>query len=579
MEKLTELIKSLGMAKLAAFAGVMISVLGFLFYFANWASVPTMTLLYNHLETTEAARVYDKLKTSGILVELRGDGTQIFVPEEKVAELRMQMALDGTVYGGSIGYELFDRTDVLGSSTAMLNINHLRALEGELSKSIKSISEVQSARVHLVIPKKELFSKDKTPPSASVVLKMKGAQRLTSNQIQAVQALISSAVPNLTNDRISIIDDKGTLLARGKDNTATADGLVNQLAIREEYEEKLARQVEVLVEKSVGVDRVRAEVAVEMDFDRVTTQAVEYNPDGQVARSINTAEEGLKSNASTANNDSVSIQNALPNQQQGQSNNSDQQQSNKTEENTSYEISNKTTTTVKETGVIKRLSVAVLVDGTYQADANGKATYTARPAEEITQLTELVQTAVGYKADRGDTIKVINLKFAPAEEVKPVEITLLQGILNSLDYRKIIEISIVGLFALIVLFTFIRPTMKKLMNITPPKMVETRSRDYTRMPSHVQDTVVLSNGQSSSPAYSSSQRGAPGSNDNGSSSLSETIQKIMHESDDEEGDLNFEKVEGLVKSSSVKKMSSLIKSHPDETIALLRSWLYEESST
>lgn len=569
MEKLIDIFKGLGSSKIAMLAGFGFATLSFLLYFANMTNTPTMGLLYDHLEPLEAARIVDKLQKTGVMVETKGDGTQILVPDDKIPEIRMKLALDGTITSGSMGYELFDRSDVLGTSTAVLNINHVRALEGELSKSIKTIGEVQSARVHLVLPKKELFSKEKTPPSASVILKMKGSQRLSSNQIQAVQALISSAVANLTNDRISIVDDKGTLLARGKDNASNADGFASQIAAREEFEEKISRQVEMLLERSLGADKVRVEVSAELDFDRVTMQSVEFNPDGQVARNVNTAEEGNKIDESTNNGDAASIQNAIPNQQtQTNQGNKSNSANNKSEENTSYEISNKTTTTVKEAGAIKRLSVAVLVDGIYQLDQNGNRVYAPRTPEELKQLTELVQTAVGYREDRGDTVKVVNLKFAVPEIEKLPEISIVQSILNVLDLKRVIEILLVGIFALIIILNFFRPMIKKLLQLEPVRIYDAKGREiiqgnngeyYATMP-----VVSGANADTTSPQYT------------GSSVANPTVQKIIDEIEETDADLNLEHIEGLVKSSSVKRMSTLIKSHPDETIALIRSWLYEE---
>ncbi|MBP9752663.1 MAG: flagellar M-ring protein FliF [Proteobacteria bacterium] len=620
MENLLNTVRNLGPFKTLGFIAIILSVLGFVSYFINMANTPEMGLLYNNIDEIEGAKVVEKLKSTGTPYEIKANGNQILAPVNMIAELRMQLALDGIIMSGGIGYELFDRSDVLGTSSAMLDINQIRALEGELARSIKGINEVQAARVHLVIAKRELFSKEKSQASASVVLKMKNNQRLSSDQIQAIQALVSSSVPNMTSDRISIIDDKGTLLARSKDSTG-GDSFAQQVNIREEYEEKTARQIEQLLERTLGPERIRAEVSVEMDFDKITSQAVEFNPEGQVARSVNTSEEGIKSDESNGGGDAVNVQkDANNNQQQGAASTS-KNTTNKTEEVTSYEISNKTITTVKETGTIKRISVAVLVDGNYKVDGSGNKTYEARSDEEIKQLTELVQTAVGFKSERGDSIKVINLKFATPEEIKMQEVDWMTKTLHSIDVKRLIELLIVGIFSLIILFTFLKPAVFSLLKIVAPTMVKASSDK--EIPHHSENQYMPPQGYSGyGPAYGGQPYGgyqqgpfmpqqmqqpqyipqqvvsmaqpqqliiqggggAPQiihteSSVNDTVSLSNVLKKksgLSQKLDDFEKDVDLEQVDGRVKSSSITRISNLVRKNPDETVSLLRAWLYEE---
>lgn len=590
-------------------------VIGFMSYFINMANAPTMGLLYNNIDQIEGAKIIEKLKSSNIPYEIKGDGSLIMAPQDQVAELRMQFALDGIIMNGGMGYELFDRPDVLGTSSSMLDINYIRALEGELSKSIKSINQVQSARVHLVIPKRELFSKEKVSPSASVVLKMKTNQRLSDNQVQSIQSLVSSSVPHLTNDRISIIDDRGTLLARAIDSGNGTESFITQISIREEYEEKMARQLELLLEKTLGPERVRIEVSAEMDFDRITTQAVDFNPDGQVARTINTSEEGSKTDE-TNTTDSLTTQNTEQKNQNSTTGLQNKNASNKTEEITNFEISNKTTTTIKETGIVKRLSVAVLVDGNYKTDDSGKQTYEPRNAEELKQLTELVQTAIGYKAERNDSVKVINMKFSVPEEVKAQELTTLVKFMNSLDFRRIIEFFIIGIFSLIIIFTFLKPTMYSLLKVVVPEIGAKKEKrqhidyhsphmpppppaygpnygqpqQYAYMPPaqqqplyqnipQPQQVIIQQSAQPQTPQIIYAD-GSGGTQDVFTSSTNIKKKSLAQKLDEaEEADTDLEKVDGRVKSSSITRISNLVKRNPDETVALLRSWLYEEGDS
>lgn len=521
MNNFIDVFKNLGMAKSATILGIFGAVVGFVFYFTFTASAPSMGVLYSGLDPSEAGKIVERLRSTGVPLEAQAD--TLLVPVDQIAELRMQLAADGI--GGSMGYEIFDKADLLGTSSALLDINHVRAIEGEIAKSIRTISNVQGARVHLVVPKKELFSKDVTPPSASIILKMKGAQRLTANQIQAVQALVASAVPNLTNDKISIIDDKGTLLSRGKESTG--DVFSNQSTLKAENEEKLGRQIELLLEKTLGPNRVRAEVSTEMDFDRVTMQAVDYNPEGQVVKSLTTSEEGSNSNES--NPEATTVQNAIPNQE-GKDKGGSKTDTKKTEENTAYEISNKTTTTVKEAGSIKRLSVAVLVDGSYAKSEKGDSTYTPRTDEELKKLTELVKTAVGFKEDRGDSVKVINMKFSTPDDILSDEPNFMQSVLKSLNIRKLIELSIAGLFSIIVLFGFIKPMLTRLMNVRPMESVTPTG-----------ELIYADSAESFKRGEEQNELEAP-------------------------------------EQTPIQKAANLAQSSPDKTANILKSWLYEEGA-
>ena len=567
MEQFINTIRELDRNKLIALSGVLLAVSVFFFYLLSFSNKPDMGLLYSNLEQEEAARVVDKLKTAGVPFEIQANGTQLLAPSEKIPELRMDFVLNGVVSSGSLGYEIFDRSDVLGTSSAMLNINHVRALEGELSKSIKTVGDVQSARVHLVIPKRELFSKDKQQPSASVVLRMKSGQRLSSNQIQAVQSLITTAISNMTADRISIIDDKGTLLAKGRDAGGITDTSSSHLSMREEYEEKIARQIEMLLERTVGVDKVRVEVSADMDFDRTTTQSINYDPDGQVARTVNTTEEGVNSNEVSGAADAVSIQNAIPNEENqnaggGSGVSESKNASNKLEEVTSFEISNKTTTVVHEAGNVKRLSVAVLIDGVYKKDDNGKVVYEERSQDEITQLTDLVQTAVGFKSDRGDTVRVINMKFQSPEDRDQIQdIPFWQSWLFSLDFKRLIELTIVGIFGLILIFSFLKPSIKKIMNSAPATAFAASTPSPASAVMNERSEQIT---QKKSPEKTTEQN------------LMKNPFADMDDNIDDDTSIMLDQVEGGIRKSTINRISKFVEKNPQETVALLRSWLYED---
>lgn len=456
MDDLKVFLQNLGVGKLVALLGSALLSLAFLGYLIMQTTKPDLSLLFSHLDPAEAGRIIDRLESMGIPVELRGDGSQIYVPHDRVARIRMDLAQAGMPGSGSLGYELLDKTDLLGTSSAVLDINYVRALEGEISKSIRSIQGVSAARVHLVLPKKEIFSKDRTQPSASIVLKMNRG-RLTQGQVQGIQHLVAAAVPGLSVEKITIVDDKGSLLAR-QNEEGVFDASNNQ-EMRASYEQKLSHAIEGFLEKTLGPGKARVEVNAEMDFDRVTLNSEEFNPDGQVVRSTSTTGENASSNEQGGEG-SISVQNALPENDQGKgaSDTRSSNKNNRNEENTIYEISKTLKTQIKETGGVKKLSVAVLVDGTYGQD--GK--YQARPKPDMDQMTTLVKTAMGFNAERGDVVEVINMPFAPSE-APPSPLGFIDTILSQISLAHLVDIAIPSLIGLLALLLFVRPFIMRLL--------------------------------------------------------------------------------------------------------------------
>ncbi len=210
---------------------VALGILGFFYYAANRLTAVQMGLLFADLDQLTAGKIVTQIESRAIPYELRAGGTQIYVPSDQVFRLRLTIAQEGGLQGQAVGYEIFDRPDAFGATNFVQNINQLRALEGELSRTIGSLAPVQTARVHLVLPRRELFSRERQDPSGSVVLKLRGATALTAGEVSAIQYLVSSAVPNMRPAKVSVIDDKGTLLARGagENDTQYAANAVDEM--------------------------------------------------------------------------------------------------------------------------------------------------------------------------------------------------------------------------------------------------------------------------------------------------------------------------------------------------------------
>ncbi|MBI1261041.1 MAG: flagellar M-ring protein FliF [Rhizobiales bacterium] len=545
----SNLIKSLGVVRLATLGVVGALLLGFFAYLGMQINTENKALLFSDVNAEDAAKMVGALDAMKVTYELKGDGTMIYVPQSQVLKLRMTLAEKGLPAGGTVGYEIFDNSDALGTTSFLQNINHLRALEGELARTIRSIDGISAARVHLVLPERELFSRDKRDPTASIVLKVSRAN-LTSQQVKAIQYLVSSAVEGLTPAHVSIVDERGTLLASGMGDDANTMLSATIDERRLAYESRLRTHVEDIISRVVGVDKARVEVTAQMDTTRVTQTSDLYDPNGQVVRSTQTMEDSSTNSDGKANN-AVTIGNALPNANQGNgdSGNVSQQASNRNEETVNYEISRTTKTEVQEAGRVKRLSVAVLVDGNYTTDAQGNSVYAPRSAEELKKLEALVRSAMGYDESRGDQVEVVNLQFAAPKVMAdmPAEMPGFMG-LTKADYIRIGEMAVLAILALVAMLFVLRPMFTRLAT-------SARTGGTLALPGN-----------------------APRDRDDETASLessSNNMNALPSPDDSDESLIDIAQVSGKVKQSSMRKIGELVASHPDESISILRSWLHE----
>ena len=281
MQGFFDFVKSLGAARMAAMAAVTLALIGFFSFLMIQMTAPQMVPLFTDLSVEDSASIIKDLERQAITYQLKNDGAIIMVPKDKVARLRMKLAESGLPKGGGVGYEIFDKSDALGATTFVQNINHLRALEGELARTIRSIERVQAARVHLVLPERPLFSREKVEPSGSIVLKVRGA--LEPQQVRAIRHLVATAVNGLKPERVSVIDETGKLLADGAtpgDPLSGASSDERKLA----YENRLRTEVEAIVSSVVGSGRARVQINADFDVNRITQTSDKFDPDGQIGR-------------------------------------------------------------------------------------------------------------------------------------------------------------------------------------------------------------------------------------------------------------------------------------------------------
>jgi len=460
VESLTQLINRIGLPRIAAMALVAVLMLGFFGFLIMRAQTPNLAPLYSGLSLEDSSAIVTELQTLNIPYELRGEGDTILVPRDQITTMRMTLAGEGLPTRGQVGYEIFDQQSTLGATSFVQNINNVRALEGELARTIGSLNRINGARVHLVLPERELFRRERQDPSASIVLTTRG--ELSTGEIRAIQHLVASAIEGLTPSRVSIVDEQGTLLASG-----TGEDVAGVMTAQNDertlgFENRMRTRVEDMLANVVGAGRARVEVAAELDFNRSTTTQELFDPESQVVRSTQTRE---SENLSGGNNGQVTVANELPGANQNNGAGGVTEQGTSTEEVINYEISKTTQTAVTEAGAVKRLSVAVVVDGTYTDDGAGNMAYTPRTADEIAQIQTLVRSAVGFSADRGDSVEVVNMQFAERPELAPLGTEAGAGLLDFTrdDLMNGAEMAVTLLIALALVFFVMRPLLKKVL--------------------------------------------------------------------------------------------------------------------
>lgn len=557
MDGLTQTLRTLGPGRLLVMGIVGAGMMGFFLFLASRLASPGLVLLYSDLEMSDSGQIVGQLETMGVPYRLAGNGAQIMVPSDQVLRLRVALAEQGLPAGGSVGFEVFDDAGGLGTTSFVQNINLIRALEGELARTISAFDQIRSARVHVVLPRRELFQSEPDKPSASVFIRQRGGARLGPRKIAAIQHLVGSALPGLLPERVAVIDGRGNLLASGNEDPDAIGAVASRAdEFRLNFEMRLKHNIRTLLEPSVGAGNVRVEVNAEINFDRTTINEEIYNPDGQVVRSSQSVEDISNSTEAKKN---VSVGNNLPEGTEQESGGESANSSARTEETVNYEISKTIRSHIRESGTVKRLSVAVLVDGTYEIDPEEETrTYIPRGQQELDQLTTLVRSTMGYDEARGDTLEVVNMQFAPLEA--PDEyIEPFLGLSKS-DYMRIIEILVLTVVAVLVILLVLRPLVSRLFAAVPAMVASAQAAAALEGPAG--QAMLI--GPDGAPA--------PGAVTDAAAALPE-VEAVS----EVESMIDLNKVAGQVKASSLKKLGEIVDQHPDEALNILRGWMGENT--
>ncbi|OJV13592.1 MAG: flagellar M-ring protein FliF [Alphaproteobacteria bacterium 33-17] len=534
MESLFQLFRSMSPGKIMAVTvGGLLSLVG-IGYLIIAYSVKNFDVLYSSLDLADSYEIIKELENRNIEYKVKGNGSQVLVDEDKVLRLRMELAELGLPNKGSvIGYEIFDKADAIGTSSFLQNVNLVRALEGELSRTIGAIAKIESARVHLVVPKRELFSREVQKPSASVMIKTRGTDPIGKEQISAISHLVSTAVPGLETNMITIVDAKGRSLKLAADDDEDSQAAIvsNAEDFRINFEKRLKKQIEELLERSVGQGHVTAQVTADINFDRVVTNSEIYDPDGQVVRSLQSITESDSSTEGGQAN--VSVANNLPNTQQSTNGVAGQSQSQKVDQTTNYEISKTVRNHISETGTIKKLSIAIAVDGQYNVDdIKGTVSYLARTQEELQNFENLVKSAVGFDDKRGDKIEVVNFQFTQnLNELKP---QTMKDWLKQ-EFSNLVQTFIIAAVVILVILLVIRPIALRAFELAK---------------TDIDDTANIQK-------------------------LLDEQAPNLAEGHEDKDVIDIQEAEIFARNNTAKSINDMVGKYPRETLTIMRKWLEE----
>ena len=447
--QLGERFNELSQGKKVAALSLVALALASLLVMSLWLKAPDYQLLYANLSQEDAGAIVEKLKNQKIPYEVSNGGRTIRVASDMIHETRLQLAGEGLPEGSDVGLEMFEDTP-LGMTDFIQKINFQRALQGELTRTIKTLDAVAQVRVHLVIPKDNLFRKQKPKGKASITLKLKSGKSLSEGQIQGIVHLVSASVGSIEASNVVIVDVNGNLLSGGKEPSEGAmmstSNFKHKLRVQKELQAKIIK----MLEDALGSGKVIAKISTDLDFEQVERTEEIFDPDSQVVRSENQISES--SVGSIPPGGIPGVQALVPSGEDSGSGAGQAAQRNKSNAVFNYEINKEVRRISKPVGEITKLSVAVMIDGTMAGDP---AEYQPRTPEEMAKYLQMVQSAVGFDAERGDVVQVENIQFDHSQlDKEKAEIESAEQIDLALEVGKLV----VGLIFLIMFFTrVIRP--------------------------------------------------------------------------------------------------------------------------
>ena len=546
MNAFLDQLRTFGIGRLAAIFGLAVGVAGALVYFSGNVGSGSQSLLYSGLDPAAAAATAQLLDQANVDYEIKEGGTAIYVPRAQVDEARVRVASGGPLSGASVGYEIFDREDSFGQTSFVQNLNAKRALEGELARTIQSMAFVSAARVHLNLPERRLFARDQQAPTAAVTISTNAT--LNAEQVRVIRNIVASGA-GIEANHVSLADDRGRQLASVGGEGSPASVMMDER--QSGIETQLRQNILNLVEGVVGSGAARVQVTAELNRQSISERSETYDPDGAVIQSRDRhSETSLDEDGRNANR--VSASENLPGADAGSTAGSGTTSNREvTNDVVNYAISNTTRTQVTEAGAVERLSVAVAVDGILETQEDGSIVWRERPQSEIDQIEALVRSAMGYVNEPGgrqDAVTVTQMEFARADPQLGTPATSSLSFTKS-DIMRVAEIIVMFITALLVIFLVARPLVK--------------GAGGSAMPTGLALAGAGAGGGSGRIDTAPPPMALPGASP---AALASSVAT---------DGIDISKIDGQVKASSVKKVASIVDSHPEESISILRTWLHE----
>lgn len=563
------LLSTLGTGRLIGIVvGGLVSFALIYFLMAQMGGTPMKPLLHG-LSSEDSFKIQQSLDLQNVEYRTLNGGALIEVEEEHAERLRMQFAAEGIGTGSIVGYEIFDKSETLGSTNFVQNVNRIRALEGELTRTIMSINAVESARVHLTISKRELFQRNKEQAKATVVVRTRGGA-LDTNAVRSIQHIVANSVAGLSPSSVTIADETGNLLASGNNEMGGGPGGASSIEEKiHAIEERTRQKVYEILSGVIPIGKARVQVQADVERDTITEDSQTFDPDNQVIQ-VSTNVEDTKENTDSKGSDKpVSVANNLPGggleEEPVETGPQKINKSKRVEEEISYLNSITKRNKITQPGKIKRLSIAVIVDGIYTQEADGTQTYSRRTDEELEQFARLIEGAVGYSEARGDSIVVQSMEFTPIE--MPEGVADPGGMMgfSSAQLVEVLKTLIIGLIVLLLTLLVIRPLMKAVLAPSGGRQLALAgasgaSPDAAQaLPGQQGATIQIP------PPAEVAVAGPPSA-----------PEILTPRNSGIQGHIDVAQIEGEVQASSLKKVGELVESHPDETVAIIRNWLHNE---
>lgn len=556
MNNFIKTIKSLGKTKLISLAAIMGTLLLFFGYLITKGATTSLVPVSEEIETFEMGKVIEKLESMNIDYKITDRGILMVHKDEKSKVLITLAGLG--VKTNITGYELFDKVDSFSATNFMQTINNIRAIEGEITRSILTFHNIKNARVHINIPKKSIFQEAEFQPRAAVLLDVKKNKTVENEQIKAIQNLVSVSVVNMKPSSVKVMDTNGKLLSKESDEDSSISDIKNCNDIKFNYESRLKYQLEDILERSLGIGKVRVNVSVDMDFNQFSENSEKYDPNEKVVRSEQLSDE--KTDESSSENQ-MTIEKEIKEEDAEKNSEKSKNNSSKKQQTKNYEISKTIKSLIKNPGEIKQISVAVLVDGSYKINEKTKQEeYIARSESDIEKISALVKSAIGFKKERNDKVEVVNMRFHQEKfDLNEERQQFIYGFKKD-SVLAIFDKITIGTILLFIIIVVIKPIIQNALKL---KSIDPESIDDIMQ--FTDNFELVKQGAKMTNITNNHLNGAGGSGVAGGKDVT----------DDIEEKINIEKIDGMIKKSSVQGISELIDKYPDRSVVVLREWLNE----